>query len=266
MSPPTSRFLIPVSERKQLGGNIGDDFGSSQQTRAHNRFASLTEPRRRVLGVFLSAVNGQGHAAEVLRLEGEPLEDAVNLNLAITRGPVLRVRERFQGPLFKQIDSACADPLVERRLRERVIVFCPLLGLLGLNDHVPAYRCPVGAQIPGFGSLHEFWKPRISPVLNRVCRNQVVYSFLSSRVEALWPQRPAGVDFVRVHFTRRRGAKLMHEHAGARREAGRLIRHMAEQDLRDPEQILDWESGVGHVFSPEHSELEGSERRLVFVR
>ena len=42
-------------------------------------------------------------------------------------------------------------------------------------------------QVPSLesGSLHAYWKPRLTGVLNRLCRDHVVYSFLPQRLAAV---------------------------------------------------------------------------------
>lgn len=266
MPGPKIRFLVSISERKQAGGVPAYDFEGAQEDRALNRFPSLTEPRRRVLDAFLASINGHGHASQVLGLKETQLEKAVAMNLAMRDAPLMPVLERFQGPLFSALRDEEWNGGARRRLRERLLVVCPLLGLLAPGDWVPAYRCPVGAQIPGFGSLHGYWKPLITETLGRLCRGQRVFTFLPSRLEALWQPRPASVDFVRVHFQRRKGEGFVHDHAGSGREAGGLIRWMLLEDVREVEAVCEWRSSSGHVFCPERSQLKEGERRLVFVR
>jgi cytoplasmic iron level regulating protein YaaA (DUF328/UPF0246 family) len=241
------RFLVPASERKHEGGTRFLAFRDAQDERFANRFPSLAKPRREVIAAFQHAQNGAGHGARVLGLAAEALEEACRHNLAMDSSPTLPVLEREAGPLFQAL---CEPPLsgaAARRLRDDVVVVCPLLGLLGTRDLVPLYRCPIGAQIPGFGSVHEFWKARVTPLLNRLCRHRRVFSFLPGRLLAQWAGPHAAAGLVTFRFERRGEGGLVHpDSAAAGALSGQILRHLLETGASDPAQLAGFRSRLGH--------------------
>ncbi len=266
MSPTKIRILIATSERKRGGGSSECDFREAQDERSWNRYPSLIAPRREAVGALLAAINGRGHGEEVLRLSGDRLATATRTNLEFDRGPLLPVERRDRGPLISAMDPASLPPAAARRMRDETIVVCPLLGLLGLTDMVPEYRCPIGAQVPGWGSLHAYWKQHLDPVLNRLCKRRRVFSFLPNRLSALWA--PKGVEeFISVQFaTRKSDGGLRIENAGAGRLAGAVIRSIYEDDLSDPVTLQRWKSPAGHVYSAIDSDRPDGAWNMMFVR
>lgn len=213
---------------------------------------------------FLSAINGQGHGKEVLRLAGDRLKRATEKNLGFHHSGLLTVLERERGPLFSGLGEV--DAALARRLQDMIVV-CPLLGILAPTDMVPEYRCPVGAQIPGWGSLHTHWKKHLGPVLNRLCRNRRVFSFLPNRLRALWTPGAAVEEFVTIQFaTRRSDGGLRIENAGAGKLAGAMIRAMFDDDLTEPSQLQSWRGPYGHAYSAVHSARAEGRWSMVFVR
>ena len=261
------RILVPTSERKRSGGSAAFTFAEAQEDAALNRFPSLSDDKAQVFGAFLAAINGQGHAADVLRLEGERLDEVVQLNLDARHGPLRAVHERDVGPLFSSLDAEALDGSARRHLRNRLLVICPLLGVLSPMDWVPHYRCPLGAKIPGLGSLHAYWKPRVTTTLNRLCKGQEVVSFLPKRLEALWDPSKRVAPMIQVNFMRRReDGKLISEHAGGRRVAGEMIHWMLREDIQDPTELRGFRATTGFVHDPSLDEECEGLRQWTFVR
>ncbi|NRA98138.1 MAG: peroxide stress protein YaaA [Planctomycetes bacterium] len=265
MSQKKIRILVAASDRKRAGGAQTYSFREAQEERAWNRFPSITSARDEAVREFLSAINGQGHGEEVLRLAGGRLARATQKNLAFRHGGLLPVLERERGPLFSALEAL--PPGVTRRLMDDMIVVCPLLGILAPTDMVPEYRCPVGAQIPGWGSLHTHWKKHLGPVLTRLCRNRRVFSFLPNRLRALWAPGGSVGEFITIQFaTRRNDGGLRIENAGAGKLAGAMIRAMFDEDLTDPSRLQAWQGYSGHAYSAVHSERSEGRWSMVFVR
>lgn len=266
MSDTRIRILVPSSERKHRGGTRAFTFSEAQDERHWNRYPSLSRPRREAVGAFMSAINGQGHAREVLRLEGERLEEARRVNLSFKRGALMPAFERERGPLFSTLEPSRLDEAKRRLLQEELVIVCPLLGLLSPSDMVPEYRCPVGAQIPGWRSLHHHWKPTVGPILDRLCRGRRVFSFLPARLRALWTPRMSQ-EVVTVQFaTRKPDGGLRASNAGAGRLAGAMIKSLIVDRQIDPADLQDWISPAGHRYSAVHSDHREGSWKLVYVK
>lgn len=260
------RVLVPSSERKRTGGSRAFTFTEAQNERSSNRFHSLAADRREALTAFLAAVNGKGFAEDVLRLKGSTLASAKSINLSFHRSPLLPVLERESGPFALALLKGLGEDAL-RSVREDLVFVCPLLGVMSPTDLVPEYRCPIGAQIPEWGSLHQFWKPRVAPVLNRLCKGRRVFSFLGQRLRALWDDDGRALDLIHVSFARRReDGKLLPENAGSARLAGELVRYLVTGKVTEREPILSYRFASGHRFAPKESVLEKSTAQVVFVR
>ena len=269
MSQNKIRILIPTSDRKRGGGDENLRFTEAQDEREWNRYPSLSPARHEAVRVFLSAINGQGHAAEVLRLSGVKLDETASLNLRFPNGALLPVEARESGPLFRALEPSTLEESARKRMREELMILCPLLGLLAPTDLVPEYRCPVGAQIPGWehGSMHAFWKDRLGPVLNRLCRGRRVFSFLPNRMRALWTPSSNVEEVVTIQFaTRRPGGALRIENAGAGKLAGSMVRAILSEGLEDLTKLQGWTSPAGHAFSAAHSDREDGRWNMMFLR
>ncbi len=263
MTRTRARFLIPSSERKLAGGSRLFSFSEAQGERATNRFPSLVEPREEVVTAFLHAVNGAGHGKEVLRLHGAALKEACSTNLKLRTAPTTPVIEREGGPLFQVLKSEPLKPKAKQRMRDDVLVVCPLFGLLGVRDMVPEYRCPIGAQIPEFGSVHAWWKERLPPLLERLCRGRRVFTFLPARLQALWDAPSSPKEVVGFAFERKGASGKIHpESAGSGRLSGEVLRHMLDNGIDDPRDLEGFETSEGHRFHSRQEEASGLQRLL----
>ena len=261
------RILVSTSERKRAGGTRAYSFREAQQERAFNRFPSLTEQRRLSLNALLKALNGQGDARRVLGLEGKLLEQVAALDLAFNKNPLMPVIERENGPLYRALDGKTLPAAIRRQLRESMLILCPLLGVLAPSDLVPEYRCPIAAQTRnGVRSMHHAWKDRVTELLNRLCRKRLVYSFLPARVRSLWKWNGTAPRLAQFSFVRRKGSGIRHEHAGAGRFSGELIRHLLIEQIENPLDLTSYVSSAGHAYAPELSEITDRVSTLVFAR
>ena len=71
---------------------------------------------------------------------------------------------------------------------------------------------------------------------------------------------------VEIRFVRPVKNGWRHEHAGAGRLSGELLRHILNEGISNVRELAAFESSGGHRFSPELSRTEGREQMLVFAR
>ena len=258
MPQASVRLLIPTSGRKRPGGDPKVGFVAAQAGAASNRFRSLTSHRLDAIRALRRAVNGQNHADVVLRKTGSRLEEATQTVLDMMSSPVRPAIERELGPLFLALDVGSLQPDARRKLDRVAVLVCPLMGVMATKDLVPNYFCPVGAQIPTWGSLHTHWKERLKPVLDRLCRKHDVVSFLPSRLQSLWTPTPGIKSFWTVQCLRSGPDGGVHtDHAGQRRVSGEMIRFLLLEGDMDPMSLKDFRSSLGHRFTQEQQEPNG---------
>jgi len=267
MTDSTLRLFIPTSERKRSGGCPEQAFGHVQHNRNDNRFLSLSEPRLKAVRALMHAVNGQGHGEVVLRRSGKRLVEATAINLRILTSPVMPAIHREDGPLFTALNYEGLSEEARVLLGRSAILFCPLLGVLSPFDKVPDYRCPVAAQIPNWGSLHQYWKEPVRPVLDRACRSRDVVSFLPSRLAALWTPHRSVRSFTSIQFAQERPDGSLHpEHAGHGGLSGEMIRFLLTKGSGRVESLKKFRSEEGHVYAQSKSEVRGESDTWIFVR
>jgi cytoplasmic iron level regulating protein YaaA (DUF328/UPF0246 family) len=191
------------------------------------------------------------------------LETAVEQNLDMMIAPTLTVLEREAGPLFQALQAPVLKGRALQRVRDEVLVVCPLLGLLGVRDLVPNYRCPIGAQIPGFGGVHAYWKERLGALATRLCRGRRVYSFLPGRLLSLFQPLDPAAELVTFHFERRGKDGTIHpDTAGAGSVSGQILRHILERPVEDPSALSRLKTALGHRL---HAIVDKGERAREFV-
>ena len=156
---PTPVVLLPPSQGKEPGGTR-----PSWRDAPPGRFAELDPDRRRVL--------------RALRAAGGPA--------GLERAPTLPAIERYVGVLFSHLDAPSLPPGAQSRLERDVVVVSGLWGLVAPYDRIPAYRLTMGAVLPPLGRLSGWWRPRLSPVLDRRVAGAVVWDLLSAEYAAAW--------------------------------------------------------------------------------
>lgn len=114
---------------------------------------------------------------------GELLEDARELAAALTRMPTMPAGERYTG----QVHAYGAFGELEGEEREayarHVRVVSGLLGLVAPDELVPAYRLPMGAELPRIGSLAAFWRQPLTAEIVRQADGDPIWDLLSAEYQ-----------------------------------------------------------------------------------
>jgi uncharacterized protein len=92
--------------------------------------------------------------------------------------------------LYDALGLGTLSPAARARASRSLLVFSGLWGALGVDDAIPAYRCPVGVKLPGLGGLAAFWRGPLAAVLPGVAGDGPVLDLRSSAYAAQW--RPGG--------------------------------------------------------------------------
>ncbi len=149
-------ILLPPSEGK-AAARSGRPFDPGRLSHPE-----LNPARERVLDALVALCADPEAARAALGL-GPTQQDEVLRNTRLRTAPTLPVARLYTGVLYDALDLASL-PVSARRLAQRwILVFSGLWGVLRLTDRVPAYRCPVGASLPGVGSLAGFWRAALAP-------------------------------------------------------------------------------------------------------
>jgi len=213
---PTPVVLLPPSQGKEPGGTA-----PGWRDAAPGRFAELDPDRRRVL--------------RALRAAGGPA--------GLERAPTLPAIERYVGVLFSHLDAPTLGRGARSRLQRDVVLLSGLWGLVAPTDLIPAYRLTMGTVLPPLGRLSGWWRPRLSPVLDRRVAGAVVWDLLSGEYAAAW-RCLMGTTYAR-RITPRVVAEVVGADGGVERRAvshakavrGAIARQVLLQGMDDPDDL-----------------------------
>ena len=107
-------------------------------------------------------------------------------------------------------------------------MFSGLWGVVRLGDRIPAYRCAIGARLPGVGGLGAYWRRELGPALDEAAGGAVVLDLRSGAYAAAWPGTARTLT-VRVLHERRAGGAVERTVVSHFNKAtkGRLVRELA---------------------------------------
>jgi cytoplasmic iron level regulating protein YaaA (DUF328/UPF0246 family) len=240
--------LLPPSQGKEQAG-----AGPGWRDAGPGRYAELDPDRRRVL--------------RALRAAGGPAR--------LERAPTLPAIERYVGVLFSHLDAATLPPAARSRLRRDVVLLSGLWGLLSPVDPIPDYRLTMSASLEPLGRLAGWWRPRLSPVLDRRVAGAVVWDLLSGEYRAAW--KPLQGTTYACRVTPRVVVEVATADGGVVRKAvshhakavrGALARHVLLTGLDDPAALADVDPDhlLGHELDPAATRATGREVTVELVK
>ena len=191
--------LLPPSRAKAEGGD-GPTYGDAIAA-GH----PLAEARAQVLARVTRAVPPLDDRA-VQRITGvrsSQVEDARARCARLGALPTLPAHRRYTGVVHR---NAALAELAPGGLGVEALIVSPLLGLVGLEEPVPAYRLEFTATVPGLGTLAAFWREAAGEHLRLRARDRIVWDLLPGEHERIWPQGArALLDHRPVAFRRPEG-------------------------------------------------------------
>jgi cytoplasmic iron level regulating protein YaaA (DUF328/UPF0246 family) len=222
------RILLPPSEGKTAPASGPPlDLG----TLTH---PELTPQRERILDVVERLGRG-GTKTGLARLGiGPGLTDELERNADLRTAPTAPAAALYSGVLFQRLDLSSLSPAARVRAGERILVASALWGVVGLDDHIPAYRLSIGADLPRLPGLASFWRAPLAAVLPA---EGLVVDCRSGGYAAAW--RPAVGPLVEVRVVvERDGRRTVVSHL-AKATRGDVARLLAEAPAapQDPEAV-----------------------------
>ena len=171
-------------------------------------------PERRTVLEALAAVSALPDALDVLGV-GASLAEEVARNTWLEAAPAAPAAHVYTGVLYAAADlgGALEDPRAAARLGS-VLTVSALWGAVAPSDVVPAYRLPMGTDLPGVGPLARFWREPLRALDARVA-GDVVVDCRSAAYAAAY--RPRGAEHVAV--------KVLREHDGRRAVVSHHAKH-----------------------------------------
>lgn len=248
---PNFVILLPPAEGKQPGGNpFAPDMFDYRTSNTFNYFNDLNPQRRKLINALQDTVRGGEAELEALfGVKNGALEEAVEANLEIFSGALMATLDRYSpGVMYKAMDFAGLPTGAQRRLLENGIIFSGIFGLLRPDDLIPNYKLKMDASLPEIGNVGSYWKPHISPILNRRVEGKIVWNLLPNVHRDAWDDARTYDSIVNVRF--------FEESAGERKAIthnvkplrGQLVNYIVRETAETVEALEFWQPSEGFVF------------------
>lgn len=267
---PNFSILLPPAEEQQTGGNpFAPDMFDYRTSNTFNYFNELNSERRKLIGRLQEVIGDGEGLEEIFGSSGDALEHAVNVNTEIYNAPLMSAHDRYSpGVMYKAMDFAGLPTGAQRRLLENGIIFSGLFGLLRPDDLIPEYRLPMNSVVPGLGKISDYWRPIISPVLNRTLEGAFVWNFIPPLHQAAWDDEHTYETEIRVRFLVKEGGEPKEVIEDVRPLNGKLVNFIVRESLEELEPLLEWTHPDGFEYDPGATEVDEETRTttITFVK
>ncbi len=255
-------ILFAPSYEKKTGGNefAPDMFDYRNTSNTFNYFSDLNTERRTLIDRLIACLKEGVDVPEPLDRPREA--DAMR---KVYSSPLMSALRRYSpGVMYAALDFPGLPTGAQRRLLENGVIVSSLFGLLRPDDLIPEYYLPMDVHVPELGKVASYWRPIISPILNGLLSDRVVWDLLPDSYRAAWDDDGSYQAKASVQFLGRRGEDLP-EHELAHL-VGKLANHVAKDTSYTWDPALSWKPPMGFRLSEERSTLEGSNPVIVFNR
>jgi cytoplasmic iron level regulating protein YaaA (DUF328/UPF0246 family) len=175
--------------------------------------------------------------------------------------------ERYgPGVMYTAMEFETLPTGAQRRLLENGVIVSSMFGLLRPDDLIPDYRLRIDASIDGLGKVADYWRDVVSPHIDRLVEDRVVWNLLPEEHASVWADGRRYERMYRVEFFRDEAGERRPVEDRARALNGSLVHFIVDRLAESPDVLLDWDAPGG--FEPEPAEHELDERggTLVYVR
>ncbi len=264
---PNFSILLPPSETTQSGGNpFAPDMFDYRTSNTFNYFNELNTDRRKLISAMQEAIEEGEGLEEMFGVGGEEVEAVLGVNSEIYDAPLMSALDRFSpGVMYDAMDFPGLPTGAQRRLLENGIIFSGLFGLLRPDDLIPDHRLPMSAVVPGIGKLSDYWRPLISPVLNKELEGAFVWNLLPAVQMAAWDDEATYERIVRVSFYEQDDGKRTEITDEKARLEGKLVNFIVRESLEDLEPLLEWTHPDGYQYDPNATEEDEETKKIDLV-
>lgn len=267
---PEFSILVPPAEGKQPGGNpLAPDMFDIRASGTFNFFRELNPERKHLMRALEEVVEHGQDLESLFGVKGDALAQAVEANSALFGAPLMASLDRYSpGVMYAAMDFSSLPTGAQRRLLEHTIIFSGLFGLLRPDDLIPYYRLKMDAVLPGIGKVSRYWRPHLSPVLNRIVEGQVVWNLLPAAHQEAWEDAHTYAQMFRVQFARdENGERRILTH-GVKPLRGQLVNFIVREGVHSLEGLRAWRAPEGYRLDEDATEHDAETRTsvVVFVR
>ena len=188
-------ILLPPSKGKATGGS------GRPYARTLSRHP-LAAARRELLAAAVASASERDDAVLARRcgVASSSASDARRMLEGLADAPTMPAQRRYTGVVHGNAGLADLDVA---DVGAEVLIVSALMGLVALDEPVPAYRLEFTATLPGLGGIATFWRERLAEELCRTAGGSRVWDLLPGEHARMWPPGlREDLDVVGVRFVR----------------------------------------------------------------
>ena len=258
-------ILLPPAEGKSEGGNpFAPDMFDYRSSSTFNYFSDLNPERRRLIEQLQAFIDAGEKLEQVFGVKGDALEASLEANTTIFNAPLMSALDRYSpGIMFKAMDFAGLPTGAQRRLLEHSIIFSGLFGLLRPDDLIPNYRLKMDANLPELGKIAKYWKPFISPSLNKTIEGHFVWNLLPGSHNDAWDDDHSYKQMIEVRFFNVTDGERKPVTHGVKPLRGQLVNFIVREVLEGLDDLHEWEHPAGYKADPDATVINEDHRTAV---
>jgi uncharacterized protein len=203
----------------------------------------LAAARREVLHAAVTLADVRDDVA-ISRWCGVALGDAAaarTMLRGLVDAPTMPAHRRYTGIVHGNAGLAALDP---RGIAADVRIVSPLLGLVALDEPVPAYRLELAAVLPSIGGLAGYWREHLVEHLFGIGGGRRVWDLLPAEHARIWARDVREeLDVVSVRFLTPQGRSA--NAARTKVAKGRLAAHLIARPDLTPARLVRPRKGEG---------------------
>jgi uncharacterized protein len=221
----------------------------------------LNSERRQLIRSLQETIHSGGDLEALFGVKGDFLEEAVRVNMDVFDGPLMSALDRYSvGVMYKAMDFSGLPTGAQRRLLEHGIILSGLFGLLRPDDLIPNYRLRMDATLPEIGKVSRYWKPRLSPLLNKTLEGRFVWNLLPATHQDAWEDDQSYERMIEVRFFNRSAGELKPVTHGVKPLRGQMVNFICRESADNLEPLLEWIHPEGYRYDVEASTLAEGEK------
>ncbi len=260
-------LLLPSAEGKQAGGNpFAPDMFDYRASNTFNYFSELNPLRRQVIQHLHQALDDGTDLEKLFGVKGKTLEEAIQVNREVMHSPLMAALDRYSpGVLYQAMAFSSLPTGAQRRLLENGVIFSGMFGLLRPDDLIPNYRLRMDATLPGLGKVSRFWRPHLSPVLNKLVENTVVWNLLPAAHQAAWEDAHTYREMIQIRFFWEKDGQRLPVSHGVKSLRGSLANFIVRESATDVAHLEEWLHPEGFRVDAEASTWDEDTRTRTLV-
>ena len=260
-------ILLPPSEAKNPGGNpFAPDMFDYRSSSTFNYFSDLNPERRKLITVLQETIEKGENLESIFGVKGDNLNEAIESNLAIFKAPLMSALDRYSpGTMFKSMDFAGLPTGAQRRLLENAIIFSGLFGLLRPDDLIPNYKLKIDIALPELGKVSKYWRPFVSPQLNKALKDHTVWNLLPKAHRDIWDDEHTYKQMIDVNFYDVVDGELRALTHGVKPLRGQLVNYLVREMVEGIDGVVEWEHPAGYRYDEARTVMDEENKTVALA-